>query len=150
MSSSCKKKKKSHKSNIPLNFSLLEVLWCICKSLIFMLPFLYLFEFFSKYIATFRYHALYCIAIAQVQIIQENEGQKKENKYGEIPPPRTRHWKQVSAEARKWARGGSERGAVGSDSGSFFSLDLNLFSGIFTACEYPRCGWSCKWSSRKC
>lgn len=31
----------------------------------------------------------------------------------------------MSAEARKWALGGG--GAVGSDSGSFFSLDLTLF-----------------------
>lgn len=42
------------------------------------------FHFFSKYIATFIYHAFYCIAIAQVRIIQEDRrerDEKKRNKY---------------------------------------------------------------------
>lgn len=41
------------------------------------------FHFFSKYIATFIYHAFYCIAIAQVRIIQEDrrERDEKRNKY---------------------------------------------------------------------
>ncbi len=42
-----------------------------------------IFIFFSKYIATFIYHAFYCIAIAQVRIIQEDrrERDEKRNKY---------------------------------------------------------------------
>lgn len=138
MSPSCKKRKRKRKisqEQQPLEFqSLLRgSLMYLWKSNIYVAIFIFLFFlFFSKYIATFIYHAFYCIAIAQVQIIQENreeKGQKKENEYREIPLPTTRHWKQVSAEERKWARGrgGGWGGAMGSDSGSFFSSDLTLY-----------------------
>lgn len=95
-------------SNSPLNFSLLRgSLMYLWKSNIYVAIFIHFFQFFSKYIATFiSCILLHCYCTGPDYLGEpEEKGQMKENEYWEIPLPMTRHWKQVSAEERMWARG---------------------------------------------
>lgn len=79
------------------------------------------FNFFSKYIATFIYHAFYCIAIAQVRIIQKDRRERDEKKRGintsagDSSSPKASESTAVRERRARWDVGrGVETGVFGS------------------------------------
>lgn len=109
-----------------------KVLGSICQSL---QQLLFLFFYFCRYIATFIYHAFYCIAIAQVRIILEKVLNRKRRKQDvdKYLLPRdclTSHWALNREECKVRIQSGiTELGF----SPSLFSLLFLLLVDIFTA-----------------
>lgn len=85
------------------------------------------FHFFSKYIATFIYHAFYCIAIAQVRIIQEDRRERDEKKgintsAGDSSSPKASESTAVRERRARWDEG------RGVEAGVFSLLLVNILA----------------------